>query len=260
MKLKILGSQSPYNTPGHNCPGYMFQEGNTRLLLDAGSGSHSLLNYPTDLENLSIILSHLHRDHYNDIYNLQYSSFVFHNQKRVKNPINIMLPSTPTTIHDDILSEDNSFATYKTINSSSNIQIGSMNVSFCRTDHPVETYAIKVKCGNRTIVYTSDTSYSAKNRLVDFSKGADLLICEASLLKEHGFPEINSHLTAYQAGTIAKEAHVKGLILTHFWPEEPVEKYVQEAKQVFPNVIPAVEGLSVDIPVVYKECNLEKEF
>lgn len=260
MKLKILGSQSPYNTPGHNCPGYMFQEGNTRLLLDAGSGSHSLLNYPTDLENLSIILSHLHRDHYNDIYNLQYSSFVFHNQKRVKNPINIMLPSTPTTIHDDILSEDNSFATYKTINSSSNIQIGSMNVSFCPTDHPVETYAIKVKCGNRTIVYTSDTSYSAKNRLVDFSKGADLLICEASLLKEHGFPEINSHLTAYQAGTIAKEAHVKGLILTHFWPEEPVEKYVQEAKQVFPNVIPAVEGLSVDIPVVYKECNLEKEF
>lgn len=260
MKLKILGSQSPYNTPGHNCPGYLLQEGNNRLLLDSGSGSHSLLSYPNDLENLSVILSHLHRDHYNDVYNLQYSSFVFHNQKRIQKPIDIILPATPSTIHDDILSEDNAFATYKTINSSSNMQIGSMNVSFCPTDHPVETYGVKVKCGNRTIVYTSDTSYSAKSRLVDFSKGADILICEASLLKEHGFPEINSHLTAYQAATIAKEAGVKGLILTHFWPEEPVEKYVCEAKEVFPNVIPAMEGLTIDIPVVHKERNLERDF
>lgn len=260
MKLKILGSQSPYNTPGHNCPGYLLQEGNNRLLLDSGSGSHSLLSYPNDLENLSVILSHLHRDHYNDIYNLQYSSFVFHNQKRIQKPINIILPATPSTIHDDILSEDNAFATYKTINSSSNLQIGSMNISFCPTDHPVETYSVKVKCGNRTIVYTSDTSYSAKSRLVDFSKGADILICEASLLKEHGFPEINSHLTAYQAATIAKEAGVKGLILTHFWPEEPVEKYVCEAKEVFPNVIPAMEGLTIDIPAHHKERNLERDF
>lgn len=260
MKLKILGTQSPYNTPGHNCPGFLIQEGQNRLMLDSGSGSHSLLNFPNDLQNLSVILTHLHRDHYNDIFNLQYSSFVFHNQKRLDKPINIILPATPVSIHDDILSEDNAFATYETIDSSSNMKIGSMNVSFCPTNHPVETYGVKVKCGNRTIVYTSDTSYSAKSKLVDFSKGADLLICEASLLKEHGFPEINAHLTAEQAAIIAKEAGVKGLILTHFWPEEPIEKYVQEAKQVFPNVIPAVEGLSIDIPVVHKERNLEREF
>lgn len=260
MKLKILGSQSPYNTPGHNCPGYLLQEGNNRLLLDSGSGSHSLLSYPNDLENLSVILSHLHRDHYNDIYNLQYSSFVFHNQKRLQNPINILLPATPNKIHDDILSEDNAFANYQTINSNSNLQIGCMNVSFCQTDHPVETYAVKVKCGNRIISYTSDTSFSAQNKIVDFVKGSDILICESSLLKEHGFPEINSHLTAYQAATIAKEANVKGLILTHFWPEEPVEKYVQEAKEVFKNVIPAIEGLSIDIPIVQKERNLERDF
>ncbi len=258
MKLIILGSQSPYNTPGHNCPGYFLQEGNTRLLLDCGSGSHSLLSYPNDLENLSVILTHLHRDHYNDIYNLQYSSFVFHNQKRIEKPITIYMPQSPAEIVQDIISENNSFAKCRIIDSNSKFKIGNMNLSFCPTDHPVETYATKVKCGNRTIVYTSDTSYSAKNRLVEFSKGADLLICEASLLKEHGFPEINSHLTAEQAATIAKEAGVKGLILTHFWPEEPVEKYVQEAKQVFPNVIPAIEGLSIDIPVMQKEHDLER--
>ena len=128
-----------------------------------------------------------------------------------------------------------------------------MNISFCPTDHPVETYSIKVQNGNRTIVYTSDTSFSAKNRLVEFAKGADLLICESSLLKEHGFPEINSHLTSEQAGIIAKEAGVKGLILNHFWPEEPVQKYVDEAKKVFQNVIPAIEGLTINIPSIEKE-------
>lgn len=259
MKLKILGTQSPYNTPGHNCPGFLIQDSQNRLLLDCGSGSHSLLNFPNDLQNLSVILTHLHRDHYNDIFNLQYSSFVFHNQKRIEKPIDIILPSTPASIHKDILSEDNSFATYKTINPTQNMKIGNMNIEFCQTDHPVETYGVKINNGNRTIVYTSDTSYSAKNKLVNFAKGADILIGESSLLKEHGFPEINSHLTAEQAATIAKEANVKGLILTHFWPEEPVEKYVQEAKQVFPNVIPAIEGLTIDIPVVQKEHNLERD-
>ena len=227
-------------------------------MLDSGSGSHSLLNFPNDLQNLSVILTHLHRDHYNDIFNLQYSSFVFHNQKRIEKPIDIILPATPVSIHDDILSEDNSFATYKTITPSQKLKIGNMNISFCQTDHPVETYAVKVNNGNRTIVYTSDTSYSAKNKLVNFAKDADLLICESSLLKEHGFPEINTHLTAQQAATIAKEAHVNGLILTQFWPEEPIEKYVQEAKNIFKNTIPAIEGLTIDIPIIQKENILER--
>lgn len=253
MKLTILGSQSPYNTTGHNCPGFFIQDNQTRLMLDCGSGSHSLLNYPNDLQNLSIILTHLHRDHYNDIYNLQYSSFVFHNQKRIEKPINIFLPSTPAKIYEDILSEQNSFAKYQIIDENSSFKIGNMNISFCPTDHPVEAYSIKVQNGNRTIVYTSDTSFSAKNRLVEFAKGADLLICESSLLKEHGFPEINSHLTSEQAGIIAKEAGVKGLILNHFWPEEPVQKYVDEAKKVFQNVIPAIEGLTINIPSIEKE-------
>lgn len=253
MRLKILGTQSPYNTEGHNCPGFFFQDGNNRILLDCGSGSHSLLKYPIDLQNLSVIISHLHRDHYNDIYNLQYSSFVFHNQKRIEQPINIYLPRTPISIVDDIESETNSFAKYHLIGEKIKLKIGKIDVSFCRTDHPVETYAIKLKNGERTIVYTSDTSYSAKDRLVEFAKEADLLICESSLLKSYGFPEINSHLTAEQAAQIAKQANVKALALTHFWPEENIKNYLDEAKKVFNNVIVLREGQVIDIPVIGKE-------
>lgn len=246
MKLKVLGTQSPYTTHTHNCPGFFIADGKSNLMLDCGSGSHGLLNYPNDLQNLHVIISHLHRDHYNDIYNLQYASFVFHNQKRLKSPIHVYLPATPFSIFNDIINESNSFSEYTEVNEQSKLKIGDMGISFCRTDHPLETYAIKVSCGNKTIVYTSDTSFSAKNRIVNFSKGADLLICESSLLKTYGFPEINSHLTAEQAGIIAKEAMIDTLMLTHFWPEEIPQNFVDEAKKVFPNTIPAKEGQIIE--------------
>lgn len=247
MKLKILGTQSPYNTEGHHCPGVLITDEQIKIMLDCGSGSHSLLNLPNDLNNLSVIISHLHRDHYNDIYNLQYSSFVFYNQKRLEKPIDIYLPSNPDSIYKDVIGESNAFAKYTSINEKSNFKIGNTIVSFCRTDHPVETYAIKVTNGNRNIVYTSDTSFSAKSKLVEFAQNADLLICESSLLKEYGFPEINAHLTAEQAAIIARDAKVKGLVLTHFWPEEMPQKFVEEAKRIFPKVIAAEEGKIINI-------------
>lgn len=253
MKLKVLGTQSPYNTEGHNCPGFFIQDGNNRILLDCGSGSHGLLNYPLDLQNLSIIISHLHRDHYNDIYNLQYSSFVFHNQKRIEKPINIYLPSTPVDIVNDIQGETNAYANYHLISEDTKLRIGNIDISFCKTVHPVETYAIRLDNGEKSIVYTSDTSYSAKDRIAEFAKEADLLICESSLLKSYGFPEINSHLTAEQSAIIAKQANVKGLALTHFWPEEDVQRYADEAKSIFKNVIALKEGLIIDIPTKNKE-------
>ena len=243
MKFKVLGTQSPYATQEHNCPGYLIEHKGNKILIDLGSGSHRLLNMPQDLENMYAFFSHLHRDHYNDVFNLQYSSFVFHNQKRLQKPIKIYLPQIQSNIAKDIISESNAYAEYEEIQEDKKIKIGDINISFCRTDHPIETYAMKIENNEKTIVYTADTSFSAKERLVNFAKEADLLISEASLLKEHGFPEINSHLTAAQAARIAKEANAKNLMLTHFWPEEDVNKYVQEAKTIFKNTIAAREGL-----------------
>lgn len=253
MKLKVLGTMSPIANKNHNCPGFLITAGKYKLMLDCGSGSHRLLKYPNDLENFHVIITHLHEDHYNDIGNLQYGSYCFHNQKRIEKPIQVSLPKTPEYKYKKVISEKEAFAEYNIINDQDQIKFGNLNISFLKTEHAVETYAIRVNDGNKTIVYTSDTSFSGKDKLVNFAKGADLLICESSLLKEHGFPEINSHLTAYQAGIIAKEANVKGLMLTHFWFEEELEKYVKEAKQVFKKTVAAKEGQVIDFDVVNKD-------
>ena len=253
MKLKVLGTMSPIATKEKNCPGFLITDGKYKLMLDCGSGSHKLLNYPNDLENFHVIITHLHEDHYNDIGNLQYGSYCFHNQKRIEKPIQVSLPKTPEYKYKKVIDEKEAFAEYNIINEKDQIKFGNLNISFLKTDHAVETYAIKVENENKTIVYTSDTSFSGKDKLVNFAKGADLLICESSLLKEHGFPEINSHLTAEQAAKIAKQANVKGLALTHFWPEEDVKKYVKEAKGIFKNVIALKEEQIIDIPTRNKE-------
>lgn len=242
MRIKVLGTQSPYYTLGHACPGFLISSGDTRIMLDCGSGSHARLELPDDLNGLNVILSHLHRDHYNDIYNLQYSSTVFHRQGRLEAPIDVYLPATPPDIVSDITGENNSYARYHIYKENSCLKLGEINVCFCPTDHTAETYAAKLTDGRHTVVYTADTSFSAFERLVRFAQGADLLICESSLLTEHGFPEISAHLTAAQAGKIAAAAGVKRLLLTHIWPEESPEKYTAEASEVFTDVRLAREG------------------
>ncbi|ORX75694.1 Metallo-hydrolase/oxidoreductase [Anaeromyces robustus] len=246
MKVKVLGTQSPYSTEGHHCPGFLVTKGETKILLDCGSGINSLLNFPEDLKNLNIIISHLHRDHYSDLFNLFYASAVFKRQGRLNDKINVYLPSTPELTYKDICSEKDSYANIDVINQDKEIKINDIKITFSKNDHPVETYSVKITDGKKTIVYTSDVSYSSKDKLVKFSSNADLLISEASLLVSHGFPEICNHLTAKQAATIAKDANVKKLVLTHFWPEENLDRYLDEAEEVFDNVFVAIEKMIIE--------------
>lgn len=73
---------------------------------------------------------------------------------------------------------------------------------------------------------------------IDIAKGATLLLCESTYLEEH--KELASkhyHLTAKQAATIAKEAGVQKLVLTHFSARYlHSQPFVDEASTIFPNV------------------------
>ena len=80
------------------------------------------------------------------------------------------------------------------------------------TDHSL-AYRIEDRAG-KAVVYSGDTGFCQP--VIDLARGADLLILEAS------FPdgaEEKGHLTPSQAGRMAAMAHVKRLVLTHFYPE-----------------------------------------
>lgn len=88
------------------------------------------------------------------------------------------------------------------------------------------------------IVYVSDCRGIEKNfkKIISFAAGANILICEAAFLeKDKAKARARGHLTARQAGFIAREAGVAELKVTHFSPryEHCPQLLYQEAEQEF---------------------------
>lgn len=90
------------------------------------------------------------------------------------------------------------------------------------------------------IAYVTDVGYSQENRrrIVELAKGSDVLYMEATFLeKDRERAEKYRHLTAKQAGLIAKEAAVGKLIVFHHskrYITRP-QSVLEEVRSVFPD-------------------------
>jgi ribonuclease BN (tRNA processing enzyme) len=81
--------------------------------------------------------------------------------------------------------------------------------------HNEESVAFRItNSAGVSFVYSGDTDYCTN--LVELSDHADLLICESSFPDGH---KTEGHLTPSLAGEIARQANVRQLALTHFYPE-----------------------------------------
>ena len=85
---------------------------------------------------------------------------------------------------------------------------------------------------------------------LELAEGVDLLVCESTYLSsEREEAHAHGHMTAAQAATIAKEAGVRQLVLTHFSQRYPTnDVFVQEARGIFKNAVAARDGKRVPIP------------
>ncbi len=100
----------------------------------------------------------------------------------------------------------------------------------------------------RSVTYVMDTGYTQS--AIALAENSDMLICESTFCaKTHqDKAEEYGHLSAFQAATIAKSAHARQLVLTHFSQRYPViDALLDEAKEVFPQTIAAYDFLSLSI-------------
>lgn len=97
------------------------------------------------------------------------------------------------------------------------------------------------------IIYTGDTARFRE--LIDFSKGADVLIHEATFESSMINKAIEEkHSTAAQAAEIAREAKVKFLILTHISPRyDRYDGHYNEAAKIFNNTIVAEDFKTINL-------------
>lgn len=264
MEIKVLGTVSPYCKDDKNCPGYLVTNDQTKILLDCGNGITRNLKLPDDLENLNIIISHLHKDHYGDLLSLGYATYVFHNLGYLQNRVKVYLPEPDIyQVSEGYTDEDGwgasrlvkkplidyqflqelgeeQFFEFIPYNERTKLDIDGLQISFSKNPHPINTYSTKIVDKNKTFVYSGDTGYNG-NSLVRLAQDADILLCEATFLRGQTRLKDN-HLYAYEAAKIAKDAKVRKLVLTHFFPEIEKSAYVKEAKSIFENTEAAEEG------------------
>ncbi|MEJ2486316.1 MAG: ribonuclease Z [Anaerolineales bacterium] len=105
-----------------------------------------------------------------------------------------------------------------------------------RTIHPEEVLGPE-KSGTR-LVHVGDTGRT--DNLLEYCQGADTLVIESTYLrKEEDMAQQFAHLTAAQAASLAKEAGISNLILTHLSRRYREREIYQEAQEIFPNTIVA---------------------
>lgn len=88
------------------------------------------------------------------------------------------------------------------------------------------------------IAYVADCRFTEENsrRIMQLAGGADLFFCEAGFLeRDRDRAEERGHLTAGQAGELARKAGVKKLQIFHFSPkyEKEAEEMFREAEEAF---------------------------
>jgi ribonuclease Z len=100
----------------------------------------------------------------------------------------------------------------------------------------------------RKVVLTGDTRACAS--VVDAAQGADLLVHEATFGEEEKERARETfHSTARDAAQVALAARVRRLVLTHLSARysASAEELVREAKEVFPEVVAARDGMMVEV-------------
>lgn len=95
----------------------------------------------------------------------------------------------------------------------------------------------------RSYAYCSDTAY--KPDLLPYLEGVTLLYHEATFGEDRAKrAEETRHSTARQAALMARESHVGQLIIGHYSAHYQDESILlNEARQVFPNTLAAMEGM-----------------
>jgi ribonuclease Z len=100
-----------------------------------------------------------------------------------------------------------------------------------------------------TFAYVLDTRY-CQNAL-KIAQGAKMLLCESTYLAaEKELAHEYAHMTTVDAATIAKEANVQELVLTHFSARYPhTGPFLEEAQKIFPNTKVAKDLRRFDFPL-----------
>ena len=108
--------------------------------------------------------------------------------------------------------------------------VGDIGLAFARTDHPVETLAVRVEHGGRVLVYSADTGQRFSLRCRS-GRRSTWPSARRRCRRRGGVGGV--HLTGAEAGALAREAGAEHLLLTHLVPGTDPARRRSEAEATY---------------------------
>ena len=211
--MTVLGSAASFGSPGNPCSGYLVRSPTTSVWLDSGPGTLSAVQEHVALDDLhAVVVTHEHPDHWLEL------PVVRNACRYVLGIDRLAVYGTAGTRHllDGLVGGDRAPLDWTDVTDGSSVVIGDLAFSFARTDHPVETLAVRVAWGGRCFAYSADTGTGWSMTTLDpEGEGFDLVLCEASLAEDEAGAV--QHLTGSQAGSLARAAGARRLAVTHVY-------------------------------------------
>ncbi|HSR97070.1 MAG TPA: MBL fold metallo-hydrolase [Kofleriaceae bacterium] len=258
-----IPTPGPLTTAGGNTACVEVTAGDTRIILDAGSGLRALGDerMRSGQRQSTILLSHLHWDH---VCGLPFFTPMYVPGFRVdiaSGPNGVM--STHEAIRSlfrapffpvDFADIANQVAV-REVPGNDRFTIGEVSVTMARLNHPDPVYGFRLEHGGHAIVYATDTEHFAcvDPTLKKLAAGADILIYDAQYTPEEYPTKVGWGHSTWQAGAeLARAAGVAQLVLFHHDPnrtDAQLAAIEADAQRELPGTIAAREGLELRAPV-----------
>ncbi len=240
MKLTILGTAGAYPGPGESCSGYLLESGDSRILLDCGTGVLANLQKHISIRDLThIVISHIHADHFLDLIPLRYALMLGFKGHR----ITLHLPPGGAATLQSVVSFLNDPAFFSSMFDIEEYRPGVMTVSGLKIEvapvpHYVPSFALAVT-GDRKFAFSADCG--PNDTLVKLASGSDLLLTEAAILKPEDDPGPRGHLTMVEAAQVASRAGASRLLFSHIYSERDYSSQLAAARKAFAGPVEVAE-------------------
>jgi len=232
LSLLVLGRDGGYPGPGGSCSGYLLSNGRTTLWLEAGPGSLAELQLHVDPGAVdAIVISHEHPDHCSDLDGYA----VLAKYGLGKGNIQVYAPAG---VRERCYHQGNGALSWEEVDDGDRLEISDMAISFSRTDHEPKTLAVRVDAGGRSMGYSADTGPGWSMEAL--GEGLELALCEATFTTQYEQAR-SGHMSARQAGEMARSARIGRLVLTHIWPTLSIKDIQVQASDAYGSQVEIAE-------------------